>query len=67
MSSIPMRKYVQNVNIGSGVITNLLSKAHVQEGSYWPTLQPGENEFMVYSNNPPQDWELTYFERFGGL
>ncbi len=67
MSSIPMRKFVQNVNIGSGVITNLLSKVHVQEGSAWPTLQPGENEFSVITDQGEQDWELRYFERFGGL
>jgi Phage tail protein len=67
MSSIPMRKFVQNVEIGSGVITNLLSKVHVQEGSAWPSLQPGENEFSVVTDQGVQDWTLTYFERFGGL
>lgn len=66
-SSIPMRKFVQNVNIGTGVITNLLSKIYVQEGSYWPSLQPGENEFSVITDQGEQDWELTIFERFGGL
>jgi hypothetical protein len=65
ISSIPMRKYVQNVNIGSGVITNILAK--VQEGSQWPAFQPGENEFAVFTNQGIHDWELTYFERFGGL
>jgi len=67
MSSIPMKKFVQNVNIGSGVINNLLSKVYIQEGSYWPVLQPGENEFLVITNQGVQDWTLTYFERFGGL
>ena len=67
MSSLPMRKYVQNVNIGTGVITNLLSKVHVQEGSLWPSFQPGENEFSVITDHGAHDWELTYFERFGGL
>jgi hypothetical protein len=67
MSSVPMRKYVQNVNIGTGIITNLLSKVHIQEGSAWPLLQPGENEFAVITDQGEQDWELTYFERFGGL
>jgi hypothetical protein len=65
MNSVAMRKYIQNVNIGSGVITNLLSK--VQEGSSWPTFQPGENEFYVITDKGTQDWQLTYFERFGGL
>ena len=67
MSSIPLQKFVQNVNMGSGVITNLLSKIHIQEGSLWPTFQPGENEFAVITDQGAQDWELTYFERFGGL
>jgi len=67
LSSIPMRKFVQNVGVGSGVITNLLSKVSIQEGSAWPTLQPGENEFRVVTDQGAQDWELTYFERFGGL
>lgn len=66
ISSIPMQKFVQNVDIGTGVITNLLSKI-VQEGSSWPTLQPGENHFSVITDAGVQDWELTYFERFGGL
>jgi hypothetical protein len=67
MSSVPMRKYVQNVNIGTGIITNLLSKVHIQEGSAWPSLQPGDNEFTVITDQGEQDWELTFYERFGGL
>lgn len=67
MNSLPMQKYVQNINIGSGVITNLLPK--VQEGSKWPMFQPGENEFSVVTTpyGGVQDFELTYYERFGGL
>jgi Phage tail protein len=67
LNSIPMDKFVQNVNIGSGVISNLLSKLHVQEGAAWPILQPGELDFSVITDAGVQDWELTYFERFGGL
>ena len=67
MSSIPMMKYVQNINMGTGVITNLLSKITVQEGSSWPVLQPGEQDFSIITDAGVQDWELTYFERFGGL
>lgn len=65
MSSIPMRKFVQNVDISNGVITNRLSK--VRPGSVWPLLQPGVNELLVITDQGTQDWELTYFERFGGL
>jgi hypothetical protein len=67
MSSIPMQKFVQNVGIGSGVITSLLSKAEIREGSSWPILQPGEQDFSVITDKGIQDWELVYFERFGGL
>ena len=67
MNSIPGNKYVQNVELGTGVITNLLAKASIEVGSIWPTLVPGRNEFSVITNSGIQDWELTYFERFGGL
>lgn len=65
MSSFPMMKFVRNIGIGSGVITNLLHKK--EDGSSWPVLQPGENEFSVITDQGVQDWELSYFERFGGL
>lgn len=67
LSSVPTRKYVQNVNIGTGVIDNLLSSVYLQEGSLWPTLQPGENEFTVVTDDGVQDYELIFYERFGGL
>lgn len=67
LSSIPMQKYVQNVNIGTGVIDNLLSNVYAQEGSLWPVLQPGENEFTVVTDNGVQDYQLIFYERFGGL
>lgn len=67
LSSIPMRKYVQNVNIGTGVIENLLSNVYLQEGALWPTLEPGQNEFTVITDNGVQDYELMFYERFGGL
>jgi hypothetical protein len=67
MSSVPMQKYAQNVDIGTGVISNLLSRTHIQEGSEWPMLQPGENEFAVITNQGVQDWELSFYELFGGL
>jgi Phage tail protein len=65
MNSLPMQKYVQNVDLSSGVITNLLSK--LQQGSDWPILQPGETDFSVITDAGVQDWELRYYERFGGL
>jgi hypothetical protein len=66
MNSIPGQKYAQNVDLNTGVITNLLSK--LQTGSKWPTLKPGGNKFAVITDSPGnQDWRLTYFERRGGL
>lgn len=67
LSSIPMNKYVQNVNLGSGVIENLLSYVYAQEGSLWPTLEPGENKIKIVTDAGVQDYELIFFERFGGL
>ena len=67
LSSIPMQKYVQNVNVGTGVIDNLLSNVYLQEGALWPILQPGENEFKVITDNGVQDYQLIFYERFGGL
>jgi phage-related protein len=67
LSSIPMQKYVQNVNIGTGVIDNLLSNIYAQEGSLWPFLQPGTNEFKVVTDDGVQDYQLIFYERFGGL
>jgi hypothetical protein len=65
MNSLPSQKYVQNVEMGSGLITNLLSK--VSDGSQWPSLRPGGNRVYITSNAGVQDWQLTYFARFGGL
>jgi hypothetical protein len=66
VNSVPTRKFVQNVDMQTGVITSLLSKV-VREGSEWPLFQPGENQFSVVTDVGVQDWELSYFERFGGL
>ena len=40
---------------------------HSSRRFFWPILQPGENEFSVITDQGVQDWELIYFERFGGL
>jgi hypothetical protein len=65
LSSVPTRKYAQNVDMTSSVITNRLS--NIKTGSIWPIFQPGENEFSVVTNSNTEDWTLTYYERFGGL
>lgn len=65
MNTLPMRKFVRNVN--SGIITSLLSQIYRQDGALWPVLQPGENEFSVFTNAGVHNWELKYYEKFGGL
>ena len=65
LNSLPGKKYIQNVDMNSGVITNLLSS--VGAGSVWPVLKPGVNQVIVNSDAGTQDFKITYFERFGGL
>lgn len=68
MSSLTGQKYAQNVELNTGIITNLLSK--ITSGSTWPILKPGDNAIQILSEVPVAaiaQWELTYFERFGGL
>jgi len=67
MCSRPGNKYVQNVELGTGVITNLLSAVTIKQGSEWPMLEPGTNEFLVDTDVGIQDWELSFSEKFGGL
>jgi hypothetical protein len=67
MSSVPLSKYIQNVDLTTGAIINLLSKTLVAEGSKWPVLQPGPNRVIVSSDGGTQDFEIRYYEKFGGL
>ena len=66
MNSVAGSKYARNVTWNTGVITNLLPK--LQVGSQWPTMKPGVNDFSVITDTPGnQEFQLTYFERYGGL
>lgn len=65
MSSVPGAKYAQNVSLSSGAITSLISK--MQAGSQWPTIKPGPNHFAVVTDQGLQTWQLTYYEKYGGL
>lgn len=67
LSSVPNNKFVQNVDIDTGVIINLLSKMVIPEKGQWPVLQPGDNEITIYTDSGEQEWEVIYYERFGGL
>jgi len=45
-----------------------LADVHIQLNDLWPTFKPdSSNAFSVITNIGSHDWELTYFERFGGL
>ena len=67
MSSIPLLKFVRNVDIPSGDIDSLLG--YVNEGGeiIWPVFAYGENKFSVITDVGVHNWELTYYERYGGL
>lgn len=65
MSSIPGEKRVQQVDMATGLIANILYR--LEEPYTWPVLQPGSNHFQVVTTQGVQDWELSYFEKFGGL
>jgi len=68
MNSVPRNKYVQSVNINTAAITNLLTKVGLQIGSPWPVLQPGDNDISVITfEEGTQDFELSYYARYGGL
>jgi hypothetical protein len=68
MSSVPLSKYIQNVDLSTGAIINLLSKTTVAEGSKWPVLQPGPNRVIVSADGGgTNDFEIRYYEKFGGL
>lgn len=65
MDSRPLRKYIRTVEIGDGVITNILGT--VQDGSKWPKLYPGDNIFAILADNYGYNWELRYFDKYGGI
>lgn len=65
MRSIPGEKYVRNVVLVGGIITNLLNEATIT--NRWPIIGPGTTTFEVYSNAGAQNWALTYNSLFGSL
>lgn len=67
MSTLRGDKYVRSQEVGGPAQTNLMGTLVV--GSVWAQLLPGVNEFAVMVDMPDvgQTWELTYFNRFGGL
>ena len=65
MSSVPGEKYVHSVSTALGTITNYLNSVAVDAD--WLELYPGRNAVSVITPVVGQNWELSYFARFGGL
>lgn len=65
MSSIVGKKYVRSVSLTTGLVTNELNNIAVD--AEWPELYPTVNRVAVFTPVPDQNWELSYFARFGGL
>jgi hypothetical protein len=65
MSSIMGAKYVRSVTLATAAITNYLNDVAVD--AVWPRLYPGVNNLAVLTAVVGQNWELSYYTRFGGL
>lgn len=65
LSSTPGSKYVRSISQSLGTITNYLND--VSYDASWPMLYPGINRVSVITPVVGQNWELSYFTRFGGL
>lgn len=68
LSSHRGSRYVRSVNNSSSAITNLLRTT--PNTIVWPELIYGDNTIGVFapsSGTAGQAWELSYFERFGGI
>lgn len=68
MNSEPGQKYVRNIGLNNGLISNLLNR--ITQGSTWPVLNPGPNKVQVLTNvasTTAKAWKLTYYPKFGGI
>ncbi len=65
LSTTPGAKYVRSVSQSLGTITNYLN--YISYDASWPMLYPGINRLSVITPVVGQNWELSYFTRFGGL
>lgn len=65
LNTIPGNKYIRHMDIPGPTYTSILGA--VQSNPIWPVLRPGPQQFTIVSDDGVQDWELTYFERFGSL
>ena len=65
LNTTPGAKYVRSVSQSLGTITNYLND--ISYDASWPMLYPGLNRVSVITPVVGQNWELSYFTRFGGL
>ncbi len=65
LSTVPGSKFVRSVSQTYGTITNYLND--ISYDASWPVLYPGVNRIAVITPVVGQNWELSYFSRFGGL
>jgi len=65
MNSVHGQKYVRSVSLVTGAVQNFLND--ISSDTVWPTLFPGLNKMSVFTPVVGQNWELSYFARFGGL
>jgi len=63
VNTVASSRFIQNV-YDDGVM-NILAKMVVS--SEWPELSPGENLFSIYATEGGLDWNMGYFNRYGGL
>lgn len=67
MDSRPLKKKVRVYNSDTGTVTNLLRKLQPGFEGVWPVLEPGNFGFAVMGDTTGIPWQLTWFEKYGGL
>jgi len=65
MSSVMGAKYIRSVSLTTGAVQNFLNDLAVD--ATWPRLYPGINKIAVITPVVGQNWELSYYAKFGGL
>jgi len=63
INTVRSSRRVENV-YDNGVV-NILAKMSLD--SDWPEFYPGENVLTIATTDPGLDWNLGYFNRYGGL
>jgi hypothetical protein len=59
--SVPGARYIKKNGTGANIFNKMA------DGSIWPMLYPGENQFYIITNNGVQQWGMTYNALFGGI